>query len=704
MSALPLWPWSQAGEALAALARRSGLRAAEVAPPRPPAGLDETQVTAWLEAAGAWLNLEIESVSAPYPEVEALLRRAGPALLSVTDGEAGVLAVLGGRGGRLRVLGPDLHVAEVPLEQARRALCAPIEGRHAALVDQVVAAASLEPGRVGRVRQALMHQILGREIVTGCWIVRLPPSAPLLPQLHAAGVTGALAWMVVAHAVEVALLLGAWTTLGRGALSGGLDAGWLWAWALLLLTAIPFRMLTVWAQGRLSLGFGGVLKRRLLLGALRLSPEEVRHQGAGQFLGQVIESEAVEALALSGGLLAVVALVELVMAGAVLVEGAGGLGHAATLGLWCLVATGLTALVLQARQRWTSTRLEITHDLVERMVGHRTRLAQLAPERWHEGEDEALARYLGDATRMDRRSALTSALLPGGWLLLGLLGLSPAFVRGDSPGALAVAIGGVLLGLQALQSLSGGVSALGGAWIAWRQVAPLYHAATREDVRPAPALALPRAPGSGAPSTEPVLEAHDLGFRYPGRPDAVFRGASVTIRAGDRLLLEGPSGGGKSTLASLLVGLRLPSAGLLLVHGLDRATLGSAGWRRRVAAAPQFHENHILTGTFAFNLLLGRQWPASWRDQEEAEKLCHALGLGPLLARMPAGMMQMVGETGWQLSHGEKSRLYLARALLQRADLVVLDESFAALDPESLALCLRATLERAPALVVIAHP
>jgi ABC-type ATPase involved in cell division len=51
---------------------------------------------------------------------------------------------------------------------------------------------------------------------------------------------------------------------------------------------------------------------------------------------------------------------------------------------------------------------------------------------------------------------------------------------------------------------------------------------------------------------------------------------------------------------------------------------------------------------------------------------------------MPAGLLQMVGETGWQLSHGERSRLYIARALLQRAELIILDESFAALDPENL--------------------
>ena len=703
MSALPLWSWSAAGEALAALARESGLSGATPSVERPPPGFGEGSAGPWLDAAGAVLGLEVEEVSAPYPELNDLLLQAGPALVAVPGEAGGLLAVLGGRGRWLRVLSPALVVERVPLQDVRRALSATLEALHDPVVRCVLAAGALEGPRVGAVRDALMGQMLGGAVVSGCWLLRLPPSAPLLPQLRAAGVLRALAAMVGAHAVEILVLMGAWATLGRGALSGGLDAGWMWAWALLLLTGVPFRMLTVWAQGRLSLGFGGVLKRRLLLGALRLSSGEVRHQGAGQFLGQVIEAEAVEALALSGGLLAVVALVELGLAGAVLAGGAGGLGQSAALGIWALVAVGFTALIVAARSRWTLTRLQITHALVERLVGHRTRLAQLAPERWHDGEDEALAQYLSDAGTMDRRSAMGSALLPGGWLLIGLLGLSPAFVAGGASGELAVAIGGVLLALQALQALSGGVSAIGGAWIAWRQVAPLYHAATREDVAPSPALATARAEApQGSPA--PVLEAHALSFQYPGRADQVFEGATMRIQRGDRVLLEGPSGGGKSTLASLLVGLRAPTSGLLLLRGLDRATLGSAGWRRRVAAAPQFHENHVLTGTFAFNLLLGRRWPGTLADLEDAERLCHALGLGPLLERMPAGMGQMVGETGWQLSHGEKSRLYLARALLQEAELVVLDESFAALDPENLAVCLETTLARAPALVVIAHP
>ena len=80
------------------------------------------------------------------------------------------------------------------------------------------------------------------------------------------------------------------------------------------------------------------------------------------------------------------------------------------------------------------------------------------------------------------------------------------------------------------------------------------------------------------------------------------------------------------------------------------------------------------------------------------------LDLGGLLARMPSGMEQLVGDSGWQLSHGERSRLFIARSLLQPLEARVLDESFAALDPETLERALACVLRRAETLIVIAHP
>jgi ATP-binding cassette, subfamily B, bacterial len=348
------------------------------------------------------------------------------------------------------------------------------------------------------------------------------------------------------------------------------------------------------------------------------------------------------------------------MAAAVLGQGVLGTLHVLLLLSWVAVALLLTWWYFCYRQRWTEVRLGLTHGLVERLVGHRTRLAQEPRERWHEGEDQTLERYCALSREMDG-AAMVQALVPGGWLILSLLGLTQTFVSGSgAPAALAVSLGGILIASRALGKLVMGLSQLLGAAIAWQQVALFFRAGASPESSAPPALALALAPRAGAAGKgQPVLEARDLMFRYRSQSEPVLRACSLQICAGDRILLEGPSGGGKSTLAALLTGLRSPQSGLLLLQGLDWHTLGSEGWRRRVVGAPQFHENHVFTGTFAFNLLMGRRWPAPPEDLQRAEALCRELGLGDLLDRMPAGLMQMVGETGWQLSHGERSRLYL---------------------------------------------
>lgn len=112
-------------------------------------------------------------------------------------------------------------------------------------------------------------------------------------------------------------------------------------------------------------------------------------------------------------------------------------------------------------------------------------------------------------------------------------------------------------------------------------------AATQEEVgSPDFAMAVDR---RALPDGQDVLEVHDLVFRYRSRGEPVLKRCSLRIRKGERVLLEGPSGGGKSTLASLLVGLRRPESGLILLRGFDQQTVGSDSWRRHVAGAPQFH-------------------------------------------------------------------------------------------------------------------
>src|SRR5262249_38628672 len=153
-------------------------------------------------------------------------------------------------------------------------------------------------------------------------------------------------------------------------------------------------------------------------------------------------SELVETMAVTGGFLGLTALLELVLAGIVLGAGAGSGDHVLLL-LGTMVATALLVLCFyRRRRRWTTERLDMTNDLVDRMVGHRTRLAQEARRHWNDGEDEALERYLGVSTDLDRTAARLQVLVPRGWFLLGLVGLAPAFVAGDrSAAALAIGIG-----------------------------------------------------------------------------------------------------------------------------------------------------------------------------------------------------------------------------------------------------------------------
>jgi ATP-binding cassette subfamily B protein len=702
------WPLDRLGEALDALAGRAGLSLHRLdAPTPPPSDRAGIALGSWLGWAAERLGLELEEVESAPTRLPELLRAAGPALLAVGQGGGTrVLLLLRCIRGRLCLVGPDLRVRRVPLETVHRALTADLEVGLAPEVDTLLRTAGILGPRRARAARALLDEQLAGSRVRGCWLLHTPPGAGFAHQLLAARVPQGLLAMLAVFALLYGLEVLGWGLIGRGALDGRLDPGWLIAWVLLLLGNVPLGLVGQRLQARVALETGALLKRRLLAGALNMEIDAIRRQGAGHLLGQVIESQALESLALNGGFAVLVALVELALAAWVLGQGAGGGPQVLLLCAWLLLAVALGWRYAQALGRWTRARLDLTHDLVESLVGHRTRLAQGSPDSRHQAEDQALERFLALSAGLDRRLVPLFGGLPRGWLVVGLAGLVPAFVLGDaSTAGLAIGLGGVLLAWRAFGGAVSGLAALARAGIAWEAVAPLFRAAGALE---AAAGSPPQIPGPGQsvqrPGGAPVLvQARNLSFRYRPQGEPVLHGCDISIRHGERVLVEGPSGGGKSTLAALLAGLRRPEAGLLLLAGLDRATLG-AGWRRLVAAAPQFHENHVLTASLAFNLLLGRCWPPAETDLDEAEDLCRELGLGPLLERMPSGLMQMVGETGWQLSHGERSRLYLARALLQGAPLVVLDESFAALDPETLGECLACALRRADTLLVIAHP
>jgi ATP-binding cassette subfamily B protein len=684
------WPEARVPEAIRTLALESGL-AQDSARGSGRVELLE-DAGEHIETLAQQLGLEAQAVASPYVDFSRQLRSMGPAVLRLPEG---FLALA--RGGRraIQVVSPDGKVHRISAETVRASACREIEGPLIHQVEEVLGRAEVSKARRPKAREAILRERFGAMPIRGIWLLRQPPGSDFWRQLRRAQVPQRVTALAALHAVQYLLWLAAWWLIGAAALNGQFEKAWLIAWVLLLLTLVPLRVTITWLQGATAIAGGAILKQRLFFGALHMDPDAIRHQGVGQLLGRVIESEAVEALALSGGFLGLVAVIELVFAAVVLELGAGGAVQVIALLVWVAATVAIAWQYVRRYRDWTDSRREMTHDLVESMVGHRTRLAQQPSENWHEEEDGALDAYLRQSRGVDRYSALLLAAIPRGWVVLGLAALIPAFGSGDSMPGVAVAIGGILLGWRAFKRLSAGLSQVLGATVAWRQVAPLFHAAART-----------KNEGTLVPARdrgEPVIEAHHLEFRYQADGAPVLSDCNLHIARNDRIVLEGPSGGGKSTLVSLLTGMRCAESGSLEIGGLDAQKLGVRAWRRSVAAAPQFQENHVLAETLAFNLLMARDRMPSGGDLKEAEEVARELGLGDLLSRMPSGMLQMVGETGWQLSHGERSRLYIARALLQNADLVVLDESFAALDPENLQLVMRCVLKRAPTLLVIAH-
>jgi len=199
---------------------------------------------------------------------------------------------------------------------------------------------------------------------------------------------------------QYALFLASWCDR-QGGPAGPPGPGWLWGWALILLCTIPLVMLSTWCQASSRSASACCCAAPARRGA-RVAAGHAQRDGVGRLLGRNDRAESLEQLALGGGFLSVLALLELAFVMPVLAAGAGGFAHAALLVVWLAVSAVLGLRLAGARRRWTDERLALTGLTVEHIVGHRTRLAQELPDRWHDSEDEALARYLDRSVDLDR--------------------------------------------------------------------------------------------------------------------------------------------------------------------------------------------------------------------------------------------------------------------------------------------------------------
>ena len=686
------WPAARLSDALALLLAESNLSSARgLSASVPP--LERAALNRWLEATLQMQHVECVRGDLRYADVDELLRTRVPLLVRIGDG---FLVLLG----RNRCIDAEQNIRTAPRAELRRILCSAAEESVLAGIEAFIDRIGVKPRRREAARAAMLRAQIGNRVVGSYWELRRSVAAPLRDHLRAAIASPSVIALLLVQLAEYALWVMAWTWGSRAALHGAVDRGWLLGWILVLCSIVPVRMLVIRVEGMLALRAADFLKRRLLIGALRLDPDELRASGVGELVGHASEADAFETVAHAGAIMGILSVVELAIASVLLWAGAGGPAHTAILIAWACVACVVAWRYYRVRRRWADGRIAMTHDMIEKIIGQRTRVAQQRPEEWHSDEDRQVRDHLHKSQLMDRSEAMLIAMPPV-WTVIGIATLAPALLAGAvTQSALVASVAGIVLATVSLGKLTNAAPALADAAIVWRQIASMFHAAERPGIEGLPAhVARPPRTDGG-----PVLTASDVAFSYPARASRpVLSGCTLTVNAGDRILLDAPSGSGKSTLLSILTGLRRPTSGVLLLNGVDLHTFGETEWRRRAAAAPQFHDNHVFADTLAFNLLMGRQWPPTMADMEEAESVCRDLGLGDLIDRMPSGLLQMIGDAGWQMSHGEKSRLFVARALLQDAELVALDESFAALDPANFQRCVDAVTRRARALVLVAH-
>ncbi|MFI8231160.1 ABC transporter ATP-binding protein [Streptomyces sp. NPDC085900] len=223
--------------------------------------------------------------------------------------------------------------------------------------------------------------------------------------------------------------------------------------------------------------------------------------------------------------------------------------------------------------------------------------------------------------------------------------------------------------------------------------------ALRLPVEPAGLPASARRP-AGPPVTgeHPALALHDVHFAYdPRRP--VLRGVTFAVPHRRFVALVGPSGAGKSTVFALVARFYEPDAGAVLFDGRPAAELTRAACRSGIAVVDQ--NSHVVHGTLRDNIA----YAVPEATEEELRRVIELARLEEVVDRLPGGLSAVVGERGSTLSGGERQRIALARALLVRPSLLLLDEPTSHLDSinESALTTVMKDVAQECALLVIAH-
>lgn len=171
-----------------------------------------------------------------------------------------------------------------------------------------------------------------------------------------------------------------------------------------------------------------------------------------------------------------------------------------------------------------------------------------------------------------------------------------------------------------------------------------------------------------------AMELNDLSFRYGATDRFVFEAVNLNVAPGEFLAITGVSGGGKTTLLRLMLGLRAPSAGRISLDGQSASPELWRAWRERVGVVAQ--DDRLLSGTIADNIAFFDPD----LDMERVQDVARTAQVHSEIVRMPMQYLSLIGDMGSALSGGQKQRILLARALYRQPEILILDEGTANLD------------------------
>jgi len=197
--------------------------------------------------------------------------------------------------------------------------------------------------------------------------------------------------------------------------------------------------------------------------------------------------------------------------------------------------------------------------------------------------------------------------------------------------------------------------------------------------------AVEHAGGELTPTFEKGIELRDVSFSYDDKQ--VLNELSLTIPAGSFTAIIGPSGSGKTTILDLIIGLMQPASGSVLVDEVPLQNFDIHRWRRTIGYVPQ--ETMLLHDSVFNNVSLGD----SEVTEADVVSALQAAEAWAFTEKLPEGVHSNVGERGGRLSGGQRQRIMIARALVHRPRLLILDEATTALDPQSEAAICR-TLQK----------